>query len=185
MKYLLLGVFLLFCGTAEALYTRPMGVKSQSDWNAEYMFRYLDKDKDGRLSLDEYKQKNMTQDVKQFESLDKSMGIYRTPEEEFKMMDLAGTGYISVGDLSYYLSHHQRERNAGKKLDYPLTKTVEEIDGKKKEVIEINGIDPRYGFYHPAKAIKDIKEKPEAETGTDKNTEVKPEGEKATGTGSY
>ena len=172
MRYLLLlFAILLFCGAAEARSRKPQeGARIKADWSAEYMFSYLDKDGDGRLSLEEYKQMNMTRDAEKAVRKDQRMGIYRTLEEEFKLMDLDEDGFIVIGDLSYYLTHQAKEREARKKLDYPLKRTEQDIGGEKVEVIEII-YKPWVGRHHPPKAIKKIEEE-EAETETSDDKEL-------------
>ena len=151
-----LAVLLMISGVASARYIKePVGVKNQSDWNAEYMMRQLDKDKDSFLSREEYKSMSQTRDVRRTARQDQKNGIYRTQDEEFDLMDADGDGLVSVADLSYLMVHKNRERNAEKKLPYPVTSYVEEdAEGNEKKIVEVKK--NRSGYYHPEPRVIDI-----------------------------
>ncbi len=102
-KVLLAGLMCLFALAVQAKYKTPEGIRTQNDKNADYMFSYMDKDGDGKLTLDEYKSKVVTRDVERQIRKDKKEGTYKTPAEEFAIMDTDKDGYITPADLSGYL----------------------------------------------------------------------------------
>lgn len=158
MKKIYLFVFAVFLvsSVVEAKYVKqPEGLKTKEDYNAEYVVKSLDKDADGKLSLDEYKQKVVTRDVRRMNRNDQKMGIYRTPEEEFELMDADGDGFILIGDLSYYLVHKSNERNAKQRLPYPVKKRIKSVEGEKHEVIEYKK-NRSGGYYYPEEVSRPI-----------------------------
>ena len=105
----LLGVMLVFSNVAAAKYKAPEGIKSQGTKKSAYIFYNQDKDKDGKLTLEEYKNQVMTKDVEQHIRYLKKKGVYKTPEEEFKEMDEDGDGQISQEELARYYDRQSRE----------------------------------------------------------------------------
>ncbi len=108
MKYLvvLVGVWLL-SGQAWGKYTFPEGmpVKSRSEEIASYQMREYDKDKDGKLSLEEYESRfdNLTREDRRNIRRNKKNGTYKTPEEQFKEMDKDKDGFVDEQERAEYI----------------------------------------------------------------------------------
>ena len=114
MKYLVCFFFVLsFCTfSAQAKYKTPADVKSVGTKTSNYIFYNQDVDKDGKLTLEEFKNQRMTKDVEQKNRLLKKKGLYKSPEEQFKIMDEDGDGKISPEDLSKYLDEQRKALNS-------------------------------------------------------------------------
>ncbi len=96
----------------QAKYVAPADVKSRGTKVSNYMFYNQDADKDGKLTLEEFKSQRMTRDVEQKNRLLKKKGLYKSPEEQFKLMDEDGDGKISPEDLAKYLDEQNRALNS-------------------------------------------------------------------------
>ncbi len=114
MKYLvcLFLVLSMWAFPVGAKYKTPADVKSVGTKTSNYIFYNQDADKDGMLTLEEFKNQRITKDVEQKNRLLKKKGLYKTPEEQFKIMDEDGDGKISPEDLSKYLDQQRKALNS-------------------------------------------------------------------------
>lgn len=105
----LLSGLLLFGAVCEAKYKAPEGVRSQGTKKSTYIFHNQDADGDGKLTLEEFKNQNETRDVKQENRFLKKKGLYKTPEEQFKEMDVDNDGKITPEDLAKFYDNQSKE----------------------------------------------------------------------------
>lgn len=112
-KFLLTGSLIL---VLPLLQINDAAAKSPASKLAENDMQYCDTDKDGFLTLDEFKKRNKRAvsrgDRRNLRAARKG-GYYKTDEERFKEMDKEGTGKITVRDLEAYYSSR---RAAGESL---------------------------------------------------------------------
>ena len=103
--FVLLFVAFFVC-EAEAKYNAPEGIVSRSDKIANWQLDELDTDKDGKLSLDEFKRKvdNYGREERRNVRRAKKKGKYMSPEQQFKAADADEDGLLSdackIGILS-------------------------------------------------------------------------------------
>lgn len=96
---------------AVAKYKAPADVKTRGTKVSSYMFYNQDADGDGQLTLEEFKNQRLTKDVEQRNRALRKKGLYKTPEEQFKIMDEDGDGKISQSDLAKYLDKQNADIN--------------------------------------------------------------------------
>lgn len=117
---LLSGLWLLVAGAVEAKYVMPKdslpAKEKQAGRKARYQLRNLDKDGDGKLSLEEFKSRKLSREDRRIIRRQKKEGTYKSPEEMFREIDVDGTGYIDAGQMADFY--------AGKKPE-PKAKPVE------------------------------------------------------------
>lgn len=109
-----LSLLIGFSGLALAKYTAPEGIVSRSDKIANWQVNELDADKDGKLTVDEYKQKteNYSREERRNVRKAKKEGKYMTPEEQFKAMDKDKDGKVSNEEMAEFVKK-QREETQG------------------------------------------------------------------------
>lgn len=115
MKKMLALLFMLaFVYEAEAKYNAPAGIVSRSDKIANWQMDKLDTNKDGKLSLDEFKRKveNYGRDERRNVRRAKKEGFYMSPEQQFKAADTDKDGFLSDAELSGFI-REQRDDNEG------------------------------------------------------------------------
>ncbi len=102
-----MGFILAGMSLSEAKYRAPADVKSQGTKTSRYMFYNQDKDKDGKLTLEEFKNQAQTRDVKQNNRYLKKKGLYLPPEKQFEIMDEDKDGKITPEDLAKFLDEQR------------------------------------------------------------------------------
>ena len=115
MKKMLALLFMLaFVYEAEAKYNAPAGIVSRSDKIANWQMNELDADRDGKLSLDEFKRKvaNYGRDERRNVRRAKKEGFYMSPEQQFKAADTDEDGFLSSAELADFV-RKQRDDNEG------------------------------------------------------------------------
>lgn len=115
MKKIVALLFLmLFIGVAEAKYNAPEGIVSRSDKIANWQMNELDANKDGKLSVDEFKRKaeNYGRDERRNVRRAKKEGFYMSPEQQFKAADTDKDGFLSDAELADFI-RQQRDDNEG------------------------------------------------------------------------
>ena len=98
--FLISGLWLLTAGVVEAKYVMPKdslpAKEKQAGRKARYQLRNLDKDGDGKLSLEEFKSRKLSREDRRIIRRQKKEGTYKSPEEIFKEIDVNGKGYIDA-----------------------------------------------------------------------------------------
>ena len=115
MKKIVALLFVMACVCeAEAKYNAPAGIVSRSDKIANWQLDELDSDKDGKLSLDEFKRKvdNYGRDERRNVRRAKKEGFYMSPEQQFKAADADEDGFLSDAELAEFI-RAQRDNNQG------------------------------------------------------------------------
>ena len=110
--FLLLSVIFTPLG-ANAKYNPPKDVPqvSRAEKIAVAEMKSLDKDGDGKLSLEEFKLKVQTYtrtDEKNARRARKK-GFYQTPDQQFKTADKDEDGFLTYKELSDYISEYQKQ----------------------------------------------------------------------------
>lgn len=113
-KIILVLAVLSFPFLAVAKYNAPKGIVSRSDKIANWQVETLDKDGDGKLSIDEFKKKteNYGRDERRNVRRAQKEGIYMTPEQQFKAMDTDEDGLVSDEEMAEYV-RKQRDSTDG------------------------------------------------------------------------
>lgn len=110
---LLSGLWLLAAGAVEARYVMPKdslpAKEKQAGRKARYQLRNLDKDGDGKLSLDEFKNRKLSREDRRIIRRQMKEGNYKSPEEMFKEMDVDGAGYIDAGQMADFYAGKKPE----------------------------------------------------------------------------
>lgn len=104
MKKIIFILTIIFSLNVQAKYIQPEGVATLGDKNARYQFNYLDTKKIGKITLEQYKNKRVTRDVRRQIKKDKDEGKYLSPEQEFNQMDTDQDGFITESDLAKFLN---------------------------------------------------------------------------------
>ena len=114
-NWVVLAGVLLLSGQAWGKYTFPegMNVKSRSEEIASYQMQEYDKDKDGKLSLEEYERRfeNLTREDRRNIRRNKKKGTYKTPEEQFKEMDKDGDGLVDEQERAEYINNQRKNED--------------------------------------------------------------------------
>lgn len=106
-----MGFMMAGAALAEAKYVAPADVKSRGTKVSEYMFYNQDADKDGKMTLEEFKNQAQTRDVKQHNRALKKKGLYMTPEKQFEVMDTDKDGKITPEELAKFLDEQRSKMN--------------------------------------------------------------------------
>ena len=106
-----MGFVLAASTMAQAKYKVPDDVKSVGTKKSNYVFYNQDADKDGKLTLEEFKNQVETRDVKQRNRYLKKKGLYLSPEEQFKAMDTDNDGKITPEDLAKFYDEQSAKMN--------------------------------------------------------------------------
>ena len=95
---------LLLSFAAEAKYVYPEGATTTTERKVNRRINNYDADKDGDLSLEEYKNfcAVRTRDDRRMERRARKNGSYLSPEETFKAMDKDGDGVVSSSEMLEY-----------------------------------------------------------------------------------
>ena len=113
---LLSGLWLLVAGAVEAKYVMPKdslpAKEKQAGRKARYQLRNLDKDGDGKLSLEEFKSRKLSREDRRIIRRQKKEGTYKSPEEMFREIDVDGTGYIDAGQMADFYAGKKPEPKA-------------------------------------------------------------------------
>lgn len=93
---------MFFCSIAEAKYNNPEGAGKSRRITNRY-FNMLNETKDGELTLEQYKKREITREDRRNERRDKKDGVYLTDEEKFKAMDTDADGKVNPEEMSEYI----------------------------------------------------------------------------------
>ena len=101
---ILAGMSFLSAGWVEAKYVMPKdslpAAERQARKKSGYQMRTLDKDGDGKLSLEEFKSRKLSREDRRIIRRQKKEGTYKSPEEIFKAMDADKGGYITLEQMT-------------------------------------------------------------------------------------
>lgn len=88
----------------EAKYSYPEGAVTTTERKVNRRIRNYDADKDGELSLEEYQnfRKVRTRDDRRMERRAKKKGVYVSPDEVFKQMDINKDGMVTKEEMMEY-----------------------------------------------------------------------------------
>lgn len=105
MKILILLLSVLFLSfVAEAKYVYPEGATTTTERKVNRRINNYDADKDGDLSLEEYKNFRAvrTRDDRRMERRARKTGNYVSPEDAFNAMDKNGDGVVTRDEMLEY-----------------------------------------------------------------------------------
>lgn len=77
---------------------------------ADKIMERVDKTGHGIVSLDEFKNQKLTRGERREIRREKKDGIYKTPEEEFRLIDKNGDGMASYEEMREYYTRRARQR---------------------------------------------------------------------------
>ena len=102
INIILVLIVLLIASQVSAKYNQPTDVKTASDKRTNYLIKTYGVEEPGKITLDEYKNRDLSrEDRRDIRQLQKA-GKYKSPEEEFKLMDEDGDGFVSREEMAKY-----------------------------------------------------------------------------------
>ncbi|MBP5398936.1 MAG: EF-hand domain-containing protein [Alphaproteobacteria bacterium] len=121
MKHLVMLTAALFAFSceAEARFNPPDNYVGYQQREALRQIGMYDKDNDGRLDEEEFMAKTgakVTRETRRQIRRAKKDGVYQAPNEQFKVIDADGDGYLTYQEMEKYISEQIRKSNG--KIDY-------------------------------------------------------------------
>lgn len=107
----LFSVLLAFTQVVEAKYKNPEG-RSKSIQTTNRYFNILNDSKDGEMTLEQYKARDLTRNDRRNMRKDKKNGVYISDEERFNAMDIDADGVVTKEEMQTYIKGiNQEERS--------------------------------------------------------------------------
>ena len=97
-------VIMVFASSALAKWNQPEDVPVATDRDAKFHMGYMDDDGDGKVTVDNYKKRfeNMTREDRRVMRKERKKGIYKSPEERFKLMDADEDGFVTEEEMAKF-----------------------------------------------------------------------------------